>query len=81
MEGVVIMLIFIAVTLELLVLFAKYDKARRSLELKRISVERFCRQAEARVAAIVQGNEITKKKMEDLEGRLADFNLQNEADT
>ncbi len=78
MDSLLVMLIFIAITLEILVLFAKYDKGRRKVELRRIAVDRFCKQAETRVMAINKSNAATKTKLEEMEGRLSDLDLQNE---
>lgn len=77
MDSLIIMLIFIAITLEILVLFAKYDKDRRKLELRRIAVERFTKQAENRIEAIHKGNELTQKKLAEMEAKLMDFEMQN----
>lgn len=79
MDSLIIMLIFIAITLEILVLFAKYDKAKRKLELRRIAVDRFCKQAENRVISLGKSNTQARQKLEEMEGRLTDLNLQNQA--
>lgn len=76
MDPLLIMFIFVALTLEVLVLYAAYDKGRRRLELRRIAVDRFCRQAEQRAGAISKANDEARKKIEELTVKLSGLKLE-----